>query len=216
MKFRMRSLAFLLSLALCVESAPAAVLAAQPEAEPVTFSEEGPTGDTQERTESGEQQEIGGEQGTGEAQNPEEPGKPQEPGGSEEPGKGETAKPGEGDQQTPENGDSGESVPENPGENGDSGENVPESPGGNGDFGENKPQTPGENGEPTEEETPDPGKTVSPRSRRRTIKPKRKKGDRDRFPGMMWIRFQTMIYLLSPRTTCLLSLRTVWIQSRRN
>lgn len=32
MKFRMRSLAFLLSLALCVESAPAAVLAAQPEA----------------------------------------------------------------------------------------------------------------------------------------------------------------------------------------
>lgn len=162
MKFRMRSLAFLLSLALCVESAPAAVLAAQPEAEPVTFSEEGPTGDTQERTESGEQQEIGGEQGTGEAQNPEEPGKPQEPGGSEEPGKGETAKPGEGDQQTPENGDSGESVPENPGENGDSGENVPESPGGNGDFGENKPQTPGENGEPTEEETPDPGEDGEP------------------------------------------------------
>lgn len=162
MKFRMRSLAFLLSLALCVESAPAAVLAAQPEAELVTFSEEGPAGDTQERTESGEQQEIGGEQGTGEAQNPEEPGKPQEPGGSEEPGKGETAKPGEGDQQTPENGDSGGSVPENPGENGDSGENVPESPGGNGDFGENKPQTPGENGEPTEEETPDPGEDGEP------------------------------------------------------
>ncbi len=119
-----RFLALLLCVALSMECMPITVQAAETEMEPVVAAEESALTDAQEQPESGEKSEKN--QGEGEeSQNPDGSGAQIDggiPNQEEDEISGEDGKPGEGEFQEPENGDSGEDMPKNPGGSGGAGE----------------------------------------------------------------------------------------------
>lgn len=158
-----RVFALLLSFALCAESAPLTVLAAQPESavsveeadERIAQEPSGTGTDTSgqgEGAENDEQDSGGSGNMEGSEQNPggagDSEGEEQSPGGSSESDEGDISGSPE------ESGDVGGNEPGNPGESGESGGSVTENPDGSGESEEEQePEEPGELQIPGEEES---------------------------------------------------------------